>query len=176
MPYLGQATMAVLLSLCTAHASAAYNAAYCQTVANTLNIHWEDTSGTYGGCTGIEYTDGTLAAAATGSITMTGTGVSNLTCIGTAAYTFTLSGDTLQLTGSETVANVPMTLTRGPGEQCFVGTWAAGADAYEAHIWAGAFPLLQPSATPVPGPAGALLALLAAMVGAAGGLVLRRKA
>jgi hypothetical protein len=168
--------MAMLLSLCTAHASAAYNAAYCQTVANTLNIHWQATSGPFTPCTGIETTDGTLADAADGSITMTGTGVSNASCIGTAAYTFTLSGDTLQLTGSDTASNIPMTLTRGPGEQCFVGAWVAGADAYEAHIWAGAFPLLQTSATPVPGPAGALLALLAAMVGAAGALGLRRKA
>ena len=72
-----------------------------------------------------------------------------------------------------------MTLTRGPGEQCFVGIWSQGDDVYEAHIWAEAFPLLPPAvATPtsVPGPAGALLALLAAMVGAAGALVLRRKA
>ena len=176
MPSLGQATMAMLLSLCTAHASAAYNAAYCQTVANTLNIHWEDTGGTYGGCTGIETTDGTLADAADGAITIAGTSVSNPACIGTAAYTFTLSGDTLQLTGSDTAASVPMTLTRGPGEQCFVGTWTNGTDTYEAHIWAGAFPLLQPTVASVPGPAGALLALLAAMVGAAGGLVLRRRA
>ena len=173
MPSLRQATLAMLLSLCTAHASAAYNAAYCQTVANTLNIHWQATSGPFTPCTGIETTDGTLADAADGSITMTGTGVSNASCIGTAAYTFTLSGDTLQLTGSDTASNIPMTLTRGPGEQCFVGTWTQAPNVYEAHIWAGAFPLKAHS---VPGPAGALLALLAAMVGAAGGLVLRRRA
>lgn len=69
-----------------------------------------------------------------------------------------------------------MTLTRGPGEQCFVGIWSQGDNVYEAHIWAEAFPLLPPAPTSVPGPAGALLALLAAMVGAAGALVLGRKA
>lgn len=173
---LRQGTLALLLGLCSAHASAAYNAAYCQTVASTLNVHWQAISGPFAPCTGIEYTNGTLVDAADGSITMAGTGVSNPACIGTAAYAFTLSGDTLQLTGSDTASNVPMTLTRAPGEQCFVGTWTQNADVYEAHIWAGAFPLLQPSVTPVPGPAGALLALLAAMVGAAGALVLRRKA
>ena len=118
----------------------------------------------------------TVADAAGGTVSMIGMSVSDEACVGMSMYTLSLTPDTLQLTGSDTYYDVPMTLTRGPGEQCFVGTWAAGADAYEAHIWAGAFPLLQPSATPVPGPAGALLALLAAMVGAAGALVLRRKA
>ena len=33
-----QGTAALVLSLCAAQASAAYNAAYCQSVANTLNM------------------------------------------------------------------------------------------------------------------------------------------
>ena len=88
-------------------------------------------------------------------------------------YTFTLSSSTLQLVGSETASNVPMTLTRGPGEQCFVGTWASGENVYEAHIWAGAFPLLVPAG---PGPGAAALALLAAMIGVMGGWFTRRRA
>lgn len=141
-------TVALLVSLCATQATAAYNAAYCQSVANTLNIHWRATAGPSAPCTGIEFTNGTLADAADGTITMTGTGVSNNTCIGTAAYAFTQTSNFSQLIGSDTASNVPMTLTRGPGEQCFVGTWTLGVDVYEAHIWGGRFHPLQP-ASPV---------------------------
>lgn len=164
---------ALLFSLCAAQASAAYNPAFCQTVAGTLNIHWRATAGPFAPCTGIEFTNGTLADAADGSITMTGTGVSNNTCIGTAAYAFTLAANTTQLVGSDTASNIPMTLTRAPGELCFVGTWTSGVNVFEAHIWAGAFPLVTPA---VPGPGAAALALLAAMIGAVGGWFTRRRA
>ena len=164
--------VALLVSLCATQATAAYNAAYCQSVANTLNIHWQATAGPSAPCIGIEFTDGTLADAADGSITMTGTGVSNNTCIGTAAYAFTQTSNFSQLIGSDTAGNVPMTLTRGPGEQCFVGTWTLGVDVYEAHIWGGAFPSV---ATGVPSLGTlALLFLATLIVGIGGFFTLRR--
>ena len=154
-----QGAAALVLSLCAAQASAAYNAAYCQSVANTLNIHWEAVSGPFAPCAGIEFTDATVADAAGGTVSMIGMSVSDETCVGMSMYTLSLTPDTLQLTGSDTYYDVPMTLTRGPGEQCFVGIWSQGDNVYEAHIWAEAFPLLPPAPTSVPGPAGALLAL-----------------
>jgi hypothetical protein len=165
-------SVAILVSLVTTHAAAAYNLAYCQSVANTLNIHWRATAGSSAPCTGIEFTDGTLADAADGTIAMTGTGVSNNTCIGTAAYAFTQTSNLTQLIGSDTASNVPMTLTRGPGEQCFVGTWTLGADVYEAHIWGGAFPSV---ATGVPGLGTPALLLLAALILGIGGFITVRK-
>ncbi len=104
---------------------------------------------------------------------MTGTSVSNGACISTGAYAFTLSSDTTRLVGADTASNIPMTLTRGPGELCFVGTWTSGTDVYEAHIAAGTFPLVVAA---VPGPGAAALALLAAMIAAAGGWFARRRA
>jgi hypothetical protein len=167
-----RAAIALLLTLHAAQASAAYNPAFCALVAGTLNIHWEAVAGPFAPCTGIEFTDGTLADAADGSITMSGIGVSNPACIGTAAYALTLSSNTFQLVGSDTINNVPMTLTRGPNDACFVGTWALGANVYEAHIWAGAFPLLLRA---IPTLGNTMLALLAALLGIVGGLVLRRR-
>ncbi len=168
-----QGTMvAVLLTLHAAQAAAAYNPAYCQAVAGTLNIHWQAIAGPFTPCVGIEITNGTLADAADGSITMSGTSVSNPACIGTAAYALTLTPNTLQLVGFDTANNVPMTLTRTPGNGCFVGTWSSGADVYEAYIWAAAFPL---ASNTVPAVGGPMLAVLAALLGTAGALLLRRR-
>jgi len=64
---------------------------------------------------------------------------------------------------------VPMTLTRGPGQACFVGTWTFGGFVYEAHIWALAFPFTVPSLSP------SGLGLLALLLAMAGGLYLRRR-
>ena len=164
------ATLAALLSLNAMQASAAYDAAFCQSVAGTLNIHWRGVSGPGTPCTGIEFTDGVLSDASDGHITMNGTGVSNPLCIGVAAYDFTLSPDKTQLVGFDTLSVVPMTLTRGPGEACFVGTWTSGGFVYEAHIWARAFPLAIPSLSP------SALGLLALLLAMTGGLYLRRRA
>ena len=71
-----QGAAALVLSLCAAQASAAYNAAYCQSVANTLNIHWEAVSGPFAPCAGIEFTDATVADAAGGTVSMIGMSVS----------------------------------------------------------------------------------------------------
>ena len=166
---------ALLFALCAAQASAAYNPAFCQSVTGTLNIHWRATTGPFTPCTGIEFTNGTLADASDGSITMAGTSVSNAACLGLDAYAFTLSNNTTQLVGRATGSNVPMTLTRGPGEPCFVGTWTQGVNVFEAHIWAGAFPLTVPALPAVPGPGAAALALLAAMIGVMGGWFTRRR-
>ena len=163
------ATLAALLSLNAMQASAAYDSAFCQSVAGTLNIHWRLVSGPALPCTGIEFTDGVVSDAADGHITMNGTGVSNPLCIGVAAYDFTMSPDGTVLDGFDTLSVVPMTLTRQPGQACFVGTWTSGGFVYEAHIWARAFPL----AVPALGASGlGLLALLLAMTG---GLYLRRR-
>jgi len=167
--YLRGAALAFLLSLQALQASAAYDAAFCQSVAGTLNIHWRGISGAGTPCTGIEFTNGVVSDAADGHITMTGTGVSNALCIGVAAYDFTMSPDGTVLDGFDTVSVVPMTLTRQPGQACFVGTWTSGGFVYEAHIWARAFPL----AVPALGASG--LGLLALLLAMAGGLYLRRR-
>ena len=111
-----------------------YNPANCEAIAGTLNIFWEAVGGSATGCTGIEYTDGTLPVI-TNPFSMTGQSVSNLACIYPAAYTFTLSPDNLTLSGSDTVSNVPMTLTRSGDGACFVGHWVSGVDDYVATIW-----------------------------------------
>ncbi len=102
---------------------------------------------------------------------MTGTSVSNAACIATAAYTLTLTPSTFQLVGFDTAVNIPMTLTRVSGNECVVGTWTAGADGYEAYIWAAAFPL----ASTIPASGAPPLALLAALLGMAGAFLLRRR-
>ncbi|MEO5692860.1 MAG: hypothetical protein ABIQ72_07025 [Usitatibacter sp.] len=158
--------LALLLALHAGVASSAYNPAFCQTVRNTLNVHWEATAGPFTGCTGIEFTNGTRADARDGSITMAGIGVSNPACIGTAAYALTLSPDRTQLVGSDTISNVPMTLTRLPGQGCFVGTWALGADVYEAHISAAPFPGFSVGIPTFDFPELAALAVLLGLIGA----------
>ena len=117
-----------------------YNAASCQAVVGTLNIHWEALKHPrLPGCNGISYTDGTFADAADGNISMSTTSVSTPGCLQLWAYTFTLSPDKSTLSGGETTYNVPMTLTRGPGEDCFVGHWVSGPYDYLAHIAAAPF-------------------------------------
>jgi len=145
----------------------AFNPAFCQQVDRTLNLHWQAVAGPFTPCTGIEITNGTLADAADGTITMTGTGVTNPACIATGAYTFTLSADKTRLVGFDTAANIPMTLTRTPGQACFVGTWTSGADVYEAHIYAGAFAPLAAAVPALDFPEMGVLALLLALIGAA---------
>ncbi len=164
--------LALLLALHAGPASSAYNPAFCQTVNNTLNLHWEAIAGALTGCTGIETTDGTLADARDGSIAMAGIGVSNPVCIAVAAYTFTLSTDRTQLVGFDTLSNVPMTLTRVPGQNCFVGTWTLGADVYEAHIWAAPFPGFSVGIPTLDFPE---LAALAVLLGLVGAMRLRRR-
>ena len=168
-----RAAIALLLIFHAAQASAAYNPAFCALVTGTLNIHWEAVAGPFAPCTGVEITNGTLAQAATGTVTMSGTSVTNPACIGVAAYTLTLSANTFQLSGFDTANAVPMTLVRLPGQGCFFGTWSLGADVYEAHIWADAFPLLPEPTVPALG--NAMLALLAALLGIAGARMLRRR-
>jgi len=143
-----------LLSSFAAQASE-YNAAHCALVANTLNFHWEAVSGPNAPCTGIEFTNGTIADATDGEISMSGTSVSNSSCIGTASYTLTLSPDGTTLSGFDTKDNVPMTLTRGPGENCFVGHWVLGEQDYLGHI--AAKPFFSSVAVPSLGAAGLLL-------------------
>jgi hypothetical protein len=129
--------LAVLLVSGTVHASD-YNAAHCQAVGGTLNIFWQAVGGISAPCTGIEFTNGTLADAADGSFTMTGESVSDAACISTGAYAFTLSADKTTLAGSDTQNIVPMTLIRGAGEDCFTGHWVSGSDDYVATISAAA--------------------------------------
>ena len=113
-----------------------YNPANCAEVTNTLNIFWEAVGGSATGCTGIEYTDGDpVAAAASGSVTMTGQSVSNNACIATDAYSLTLSPDKQTLSGMATVSNVPLTFTLSSDGACFVGHWTSGSDDYVGTIW-----------------------------------------
>jgi hypothetical protein len=116
-----------------------YNDSFCQQVVGTLNIHWEAVGGPFAPCTGIEFTNGTLADAADGTVTMLGTSVSNGSCIGLDGYVLTVSMDGLTLSGTATVSGVPMTLTRSPGEDCFVGHWVQYQNDYRAHIAAAPF-------------------------------------
>jgi hypothetical protein len=132
-----------------------YNAAHCSLVLGTLNFHWEAVAGPNAPCTGIEFTNGTMADAADGTISMTGVSVSNSACIGTASYTLVLSPDKMTLSGFDTTAGVPMTLTRGPGEECFVGHWVLGAHDFVGHI--AAAPFLAGGEIPALGNAGLLL-------------------
>ena len=77
-----------------------YNAASCQAVVGTLNIHWVALKHpTLPGCNGISYTDGTLADAADGSVSMLTTSVSTPVCLQLWDYTFTLSPDKSTLSG-----------------------------------------------------------------------------
>ena len=135
-----RSTLLGLAMVCaTAHA-ADYNPAYCAAVAGTLNIYWDEVAGAGSPCTGIEFTNGSLAQAATGSITMSGVSVSNPSCIGTAAYAFTQSGDRKSLVGADTANNVPMTLTLSPDGACYVGHWLSGSFDFVATISAAPFP------------------------------------
>lgn len=111
-------------------------------IGGTLNIHWEMIDGLAGqpiGCSGIEFTDGTLADASDGSVSMSGTSVSVGGCFGTDSYTFTMAPDGLSLSGL--AGSVPMTLTRKPGDAAFVGDWIAAGYVYRAHIAADPFPI-----------------------------------
>ena len=158
-----QFVVVFLLSGYAAQASE-YNAAHCQLVVGTLNIHWEAVGGPSAPCTGIEFTDGTLADAADGMISMSGVSVSNPSCIGKASYTLTLSADKTTLSGLDTVNNVQMTLTRGPGENCFVGHWVSDPYDYLGHI--AAAPFLQSAAAPALNKVGMLMLIVAlAMIG-----------
>ncbi len=140
-----------------------YNSEYCQLVANTLNFHWEAIAGPSVPCIGIEYTNGSFADAADGSITLTGVSVSDPSCIGTGTYTLALSADGNTLSGLDVGANVPMTLTRGPGEACFVGHWVLGDHDWVGHIAAAPF-LARGAAIPaLDGPGLLLLAGLLAV-------------
>jgi hypothetical protein len=111
-----------------------YDPAHCRAIDGTLNIFWEGVAGSAAPCTGIEFTDGTFADVADGNFTMNGVSVSNPACIAIAAYAFTLSADKTMLVGSDTFNDVPMTLTRGAGESCFVGHWLLGPADYVATI------------------------------------------
>ena len=115
--------------------NAGYVPTHCDSVANTLNIFWEAVGGSATGRTGIEYTDGSLADAADGTFSMNGVAVSDSVCLAPDAYTFTLSLDQQTLSGTETVNNIPMTLTLDSSGTCFVGHWVSGPDDYVGRIW-----------------------------------------
>jgi CSLREA domain-containing protein len=111
-----------------------YVPAHCAAVASTLDIYWEEVDGAIPACIGIEHTDGSLADAADGIFSMNGVSVTNA-CLGTAQYSFTLSPDKHTLSGSDTLDNVPMTLTLSSDGACFVGHWTSGSDDFVATIW-----------------------------------------
>jgi hypothetical protein len=107
---------------------------HCTAVANTLDIFWEEVDAYVPACVGIEHTDGSLMDAADGSFSMSGVSVSQ-PCLAPAAYTFTLSPDHKTLSGSDTLSDVPMTLTRSADNACFVGHWISGDLNFVATIW-----------------------------------------
>ena len=134
------AIAAMVLTAAPAQASD-YNAEHCRLVAGTLNVHWEAVGGFSAPlhCTAIDFTDWTPGDAADGTVSMTVLYVSNPDCTGGTSYTLALSADKTQLTGSDNFGDLPLTLTRGPGEDCFVGHWVAGDDDYVLHVAAGPF-------------------------------------
>lgn len=123
--------------------AAGFNAAGCASVAGTLNIFWEYVAGPPPvGCTGIEYTNGSLGQAATGTVTMQGVSVSNPSCIDPGTYTFTQSADRMSLVGLDTfsVPNIPMNFVRDPSSACYYGHWNSGPYDYVGYISTAPFP------------------------------------
>lgn len=119
-----------------------YDDRYGQQIAGTLDVHWELVSGPPGtnvGCKMIEFTDGTLADAADGTVTMTSIGVALPGCAGPNTFDLTMAPDGLSLSG--VVSGVSMTLTRLPGEAAFVGDWVTQGYVFRAHIAADPFPV-----------------------------------
>jgi IPTL-CTERM motif/Aldo/keto reductase family len=165
---------AVLALLAISHGAHAftYDPAYCATVVGTLNINWNAIVGPFAPCDAIEFTNATPADPVGGSVQLVGVSVSDTTCIGNSQYSFTLSADTYSLVGSDTLANVPMTLVRQGDEACFAGTWSQGPLVYVGYIWAGAFPL---AAVSVPTLDRYALALLVACLGSMGCWITRRR-
>jgi len=111
-----------------------YVPAHCAAVANTLDIYWEEVDSYIPACVGIEHTDGSLVDAADGSFSMNGVSVTDA-CLLPSKYAFTLSADGKTLSGSDTLFNVPMTLTRSDDGACFVGHWIFGDLNFVATIW-----------------------------------------
>jgi len=104
---------------------AALSPVACERVLGTLDIHWEAVVGPWTPCTAVEYTDGTLADAADGDVTMSGIAGDGY-CIGLSAYTLAVSPDGLSLAGTDTSDPsdlVHFNWTRAPGESCFSGRW-----------------------------------------------------
>lgn len=118
---------------------------YAQQIAGTLDVHWElisappDAPRGPVGCKMVEFTDGTLADAADGSVTMTGIGVTLEGCAGPNTFDLTMTPDGLSLTG--VVSGAAMTLTRQPGEAAFVGDWVGAGYVFRAHVAADPFPV-----------------------------------
>jgi hypothetical protein len=125
-------SMLLLLAADSAAASD-FVPSHCAAVTGTMHIHWAGLEGV-APCTGIEFTDGDPRDAAVGVFTMTGTGVSDPECIGTAAYAVAVSADLRTLEGLDTVNNIPMILTRPPGQRCFVGRWIDAPFVYVATM------------------------------------------
>ncbi|MDG2305428.1 MAG: LamG domain-containing protein [Candidatus Binatia bacterium] len=105
---------------------AALSPGACERVRGTLDIHWEDVSGASDFCTAVEYTDGTLADAADGEVTMSGI-AGDGECFGLSEYTIQVSADGLSLAGTDTTEPTDLVYfnwTRSPGDDCFSGLWS----------------------------------------------------
>jgi hypothetical protein len=111
-------------------------------VAGTSNLHWKNLAGRWNGCSGIEYSN--ISTDEPGTFTFSGYMVSDIWCLAYGNYTFDLSEDGLSLSGIGEYANVPMTLTRTPDQDCFVGHWYNENNPDDgdwlAHISVDAFP------------------------------------
>lgn len=150
-----------------------YDPAICQQVAGTLNIHWQEISPSTN-CTGIEFTNGSLADAADGMLAMQGVSTS-VGCIGTDSYSFKVSPDGLTLFGHDFTFGIDFTLTRTPNEACFVGHWvitAPDSQDWLAYISAAPFGVLNRTPAPAVGSTGLLI--LATLLCLGGVVVLRR--
>ena len=114
---------------------AGYDPTRCASVANSLDIYWHEVdTADPPPCTAIEHTNGSILDAEDGSFSMNGVSTSDV-CLGTAAYSFTLSADGRTLSGSDTKNSVPMTLQLSSDGNCFVGHWRSGIDDFIATIW-----------------------------------------
>jgi len=108
----------------------------CNQVVDTDFIHWTHISGEgsngllpTAGCTGIEFSSKSTSEQ---SVTLTGSGVSDATCIGQGSYTFTVV-DEFTLEGTDEFSNA-FTLTRENGQRCFTGHWIVDGVDYLAHV------------------------------------------
>lgn len=111
-----------------------YDPAQCAAVANTLDIQWHEVDAAIPTCVGIEHTNGSLLDATDGKFTMDGTSVTDA-CLGTGAYSFSLSADKHTLYGVDSAYKVAMALKLSSDNACFVGHWKSGASDFIATIW-----------------------------------------
>lgn len=159
-----------LMLLVLASAAHAYDAAACNQVLGTPNIHWQTLVTPSPPCDATEFTAGTVTYGPDGSVSMSGTSTSDA-CLATAIYTFSVSLNGSTLIAYDSYNDVHFTLTRGPGQACFSGIWEDPDEQWLAYIDASVFPIR--SVAPAMDQVG--LVILLALLGAVAVRQLRRR-